>query len=75
MNTLEQIDYMILCLQMARDEIKYEKWYKGQERIREYSYDFYRTTRTPNRALIKENLRNVGRTGFKLAKDLEVNNG
>lgn len=23
-------------------------------------------------ALIKENLRNVGRTGFKLAKDLEV---
>lgn len=28
--------------------------------------------RTPNNALIKENLRNVGRTGFKLAKDLEV---
>ena len=31
------------------------------------------TTETaPKKALIKENLRNVGRTGFKLAKDLEV---
>lgn len=74
MDTLEQIDYMILCLQMARDEIKYKKWYNAQERIQEYSYDFYRQTRTPNMALIKENLRNVGRTGFKLAKDLEVEN-
>ena len=30
------------------------------------------TAKKANNALIKENLRNVGRTGFKLAKDLEV---
>ena len=35
-------------------------------------WNWYGRNRTPNNALIKENLRNVGRTGFKLAKDLEV---
>lgn len=35
-------------------------------------WNWYERNRTPNNALIKENLRNVGRTGFKLAKDLEV---
>lgn len=74
MNTLEQIDYMILCLQMAKDEIKYEKFYKEKEVEQTYSWGFYKSNRTPNKALIKENLRNVGRTGFKLAKDLEVGN-
>lgn len=35
-------------------------------------WNWYERNRTPSNALIKENLRNVGRTGFKLAKDLEV---
>ena len=35
-------------------------------------WNWYERNRTPSNTLIKENLRNVGRTGFKLAKDLEV---
>ena len=70
MDVIKQIDYMIACLEMVKEEINYKKRWEMKIKMREDNW--YKTHRTPNNALIKENLRNVGRTGFKLAKDLEV---
>lgn len=58
---------------MAKEEYQYEKSYETKIKAREDNdWNWYDRNRTPKKALIKENLRNVGRTGFKLAKDLEV---
>lgn len=73
MDVIKQIDYMIACLEMAKEEHQYEKSYETKIKAREDNdWNWYDRNRTPKKALIKENLRNVGRTGFKLAKDLEV---
>lgn len=73
MDVIKQIDYMIACLEMAKEEINYKKRYETKIKIREDNdWNWYDRNRTPKKTLIKENLRNVGRTGFKLAKDLEV---
>lgn len=73
MDVIKQIDYMIACLEMAKEEINYKKRYEMKIKMREDNdWNWYGRNRTPNNALIKENLRNVGRTGFKFAKDLEV---
>ena len=69
----QTIDYMIACLEVAKENQLQKKMgneNKNRERITDWNW--YKIHRTPNNALIKENLRNVGRTGFKLAKDLEV---
>ena len=64
---------MIACLEMVKEEINYKKRWEMKIKMREDNdWNWYKIHRTPNNALIKENLRNVGRTGFKLAKDLEV---
>ena len=73
MDVIKQIDYMIACLEMVKVEINYKKRWEMKIKMREDNdWNWYKIHRTPNNALIKENLRNVGRTGFKLAKDLEV---
>lgn len=73
MDVIKQIDYMIACLEMAKEEYQYEKSYEAKKKAREDNdWNWYDRNRTPKKTLIKENLRNVGRTGFKLAKDLEV---
>ena len=73
MDVIKQIDYMIACLEMVKEEINYKKRWEMKIFLFLFFVCFwYKTHRTPNNALIKENLRNVGRTGFKLAKDLEV---
>lgn len=73
MYVIKQIDYMIACLEMVKEEINYKKRWEMKIKMREDNdWNWYKIHRTPNNALIKENLRNVGRTGFKLAKDLEV---
>ena len=73
MDVIKQIDYMIACLEMAKEEYLYEKSYEAKREAGEDNvWNWYERNRTPKKALIKENLRNVGRTGFKLAKDLEV---
>ena len=73
MDVIKQIDYMIACLEMAKEEINYKKRYEMKIKMREDNdWNWYEKNRTPSNALIKENLRNVVRTGFKLAKDLEV---
>ena len=73
MDVIKQIDYMIACLEMVKEEINYKKRWEMKIKMREDNdWNWYKIHRTPNNALITENLRNVGRTGFKLAKDLEV---
>lgn len=73
MDVIKQIDYMIACLEMVKEEINYKKRWEMKIKMREDNdWNWYKIHRTPNNALIKENLRNVGRTGFNLAKDLEV---
>ena len=73
MDVIKQIDYMIACLEMVKEEINYKKRWEMKIKMREDNdWNWYKIHRTPNNALIKENLGNVGRTGFKLAKDLEV---
>ena len=73
MDVIKQIDYMIACLEMAKEEFRNENCNEAKREAREDNdWNWYERNRTPKKALIKENLRNVGRTGFKLAKDLEV---
>lgn len=65
MTTIEQIDYMIQSLKLAKDEIKYAEEYmktKGKE-----GEDFYKwghmgdSNRVPNGTIIRESLKMVGR--------------
>ena len=73
MYVIKQIDYMIACLEMAKEEINYKKRYEMKIKMREDNdWNWYERNRTPSNTLIKENLRIVVRTGFNLAKDLEV---
>ena len=74
MDVIKQIDYMIACLEMVKEEINYKKRWEMKIKMREDNdWNWYKTHRTPNNALIKENLRNVGRTGFVVAKMVEKN--
>ena len=57
MTTVEQINYMIQSLQVAKDEIKYAEKYM-KEKISDE--DFGRN-RTPNGTVIRESLKMVGR--------------
>lgn len=56
MTVLEQIDYMIQSLQVAKDEIKYAQEY---ELLPDVEYDS--TVRSPNGTIIREALKMVGR--------------
>lgn len=74
MDVIKQIDYMIACLEMVKEEINYKKRWEMKIKMREDNdWNWYKIHRTPNNALIKENLRNVGRTGFVVAKMVEKN--
>ena len=63
MTTVEQIDYMIQSLQVAKDEIKYaEKYMKEKNSDKEfYQYGHFGRNRTPNGTVIRESLKMVGR--------------
>ena len=74
MTTVEQIDYMILSLQLAKDEIEYaEKYMKAKA---EDSKDFYKyghmgyVNRMPNGTIIRESLKMVGRTANIVANNV-----
>ena len=64
MTTVEQINYMIQSLQVAKDEIKYaEKYMKeknGDKEFYQYGH-FGHDNRTPNGTVIRESLKMVGR--------------
>ena len=72
MNTREKIDYMIQCLQVAKAEYDYTADYVANEPTeRQELWKFLDTHRSPNKALIKDNLRNVVRMGFQLANEMK----
>ena len=75
----EKIDYMIVALQLAKEELDYKNEYIKLEKENDEKYandvykkyDFYKKHRTPNKTVIRENLAMVGRIGFILAKDVK----
>ena len=72
MNIVEKIDYMIQCLKVAKAEYDYMADYIANEPD-DFSKagDFFITHRNPNKALIKDNLRNVARMGFQVANEVQ----
>lgn len=72
MNTGEKIDYMIQCLKVAKAEYDYMADYVANEPTeRQELWEFLDTHRNPNKALIKDNLKNVARMGFQLANEVK----
>lgn len=74
MTTLQQIDYMIQSLQIAKDELNYaEKYMKTKEKE---GVDFYnyghmgQDNRLPNGTIIRESLKTVGRMANIVASDV-----
>ena len=64
MTTVEQIDYMIQSLQVAKDEIEYaEKYINEKNSDREFYQQghFGHGNRVPNGTVIRESLKMVGR--------------
>lgn len=75
MNTGEKIDYMIQCLQVAKAEFEYSVDYLANEPDGPEEYEswwsYLRRHRQPNKALIRDNLRNVARMGFQVANEVK----
>lgn len=69
MNTGEKIDYMIQCLQVAKGEYEYEAERYAHECAEDY--DWLNKHHIMNKALIRDNLRNVARMGFKVANEVK----
>lgn len=78
MRTDEKIGYMIGCLQVAKDELAYMAEHHmvktesrdGMEKRREY-WKYIERNGKPNKSLVTDNLRNVARIDFKLAREME----
>jgi hypothetical protein len=72
MNTGEKIDYMIQCLKVAKAEYEYSVDYLANEPERddESILEYLERHGQPNKALIRDNLRNVARMGFQLANEV-----
>lgn len=75
MNIGEKIDYMIRCLQVAKAEYEYSVDYLASEPDGPEEYEswwaYLRRHRQPNKALIRDNLRNVARMGFQVANEVK----
>ncbi len=78
MNTEEKIGYMIGCLQVAKDEMNHmsehlemePEDYNDDEQREKYK-SYIRKAGMPNKSLVTDNLRNVARMAFKLAREIE----
>ena len=73
MNTGEKIDYMIQCLKAAKAEYEYSVDYLANEPERddESIWEYLERHRQPNKALIRDNIRNVARMGFLVANEVK----
>ena len=69
MNTGGKIDYMIQCLKVAKAEYEYEA--ERYEHECAEDYDWLNKHHITNKALIRENLRNVARMGFQVANEVK----
>lgn len=78
MNTDEKLNYMIGCLQVAKDEMEHIAEYHmveteshdSMEKRGKY-WKYIERTGKPNKSLVTDNLRNVARIAFKLAREME----
>ena len=64
MTTVEQIDYMIQSLQVAKNEIEYAEKYMEEKNSDKEFYQYRHIghdKRTPNGTIIRESLKMVGR--------------
>lgn len=71
MTELEKIDYMIVSLQVARDEDIYAENYKKMNDKDKNFYDYGHygcCHREPNGTIIRESLRQVGRMANMIAR-------
>lgn len=78
MNTDEKLNYMIGCLQAAKDEMDHMAEYHMVEteshdsrEKREKYWKYIERTGVPNKSLVTDNLRNVARIAFKLAREID----
>lgn len=78
MNTDEKLNYMIGCLQAAKDEMDHMAEYhmveteshESMEKRGKY-WKYIERTGKPNKSLVTDNLRNVARIAFKLAREID----
>lgn len=78
MNTDEKINYMIGCLQVVKDEMDHMAEcvrlmpvdYNDDEQRGKYR-SHIKKSGMPNKSLATDNLRNVARMAFKLAREIE----
>lgn len=78
MNTDEKLNYMSGCLQAAKDEIDHmtedlaltPEDYGDEQAVRKY-HAYIERNGMPNKSLVTDNLRNVARMAFKLAREIE----
>lgn len=73
--TVEQkIDYMILSLQIAKEEVeKYRDFVESKpENKTLWEYKYNSKEKCPNGTMIRENLKGVGRTAFNLANEITL---
>lgn len=78
MNTDEKFNYMIGCLQAAKDEMDHMAEYHmveteshdSMEKRGKY-WKYIERTGKPNKSLVTDNLRNVARIAFKLAREID----
>ena len=78
MNTEEKLNYMIGCLQVAKDEMDHmaecsrlEPLDYNDDKQREKYWQYIRKAGMPNKSLVTDNLRNVARMAFKIAREIE----
>lgn len=69
MTTVEQIDYMIQSLQIAKDEIEYAIEYKKESNACMYVWNS-EEKRIPNGTIIREALKMVGRMANIVANNV-----
>ena len=78
MRTDEKIGYMIGCLQVAKDELDHmsedltlkPEDYCDEQAVRKY-HAYIEMNGMPNKSLVTDNLRNVARMAFKLAREID----
>lgn len=78
MNTDEKLNYMIGCLQVVKDELDHmsehhmvETETRDSMEERGKYWKYIERTGKPNKSLITDNLRNVARIAFKLAREID----
>mgnify|MGYP007030223298 FL=1 len=71
MNTGEKIDYMIQCLQVAKAECEHLNEWNAKDWEDDRDMKWLCSHRQPNKALIRENLRNVAMMRFVVANEVK----